>query len=229
MKIICIGDLHGLNIWKKIIDQQFDLCIFFGDYFDSFDVPFEQQISNFEELISFKESNPDRCVLLFGNHEHHYLRSSSTKFSGYQYLNKFDIQEKVHYALDKNLFQICYLYNDFLFSHAGFTRTWCKGLDTTDVSFVQKVNDWLYYKPNLFDFTIGRNFSRYGDDVTQGPLWVRPNSLLRDKIDGYTQVVGHTVKRNIEINNKLVFIDTLQTSKEYLVINGNVLSIENID
>ncbi|MDR0452283.1 MAG: hypothetical protein LBH15_04505, partial [Treponema sp.] len=32
----------------------------------------------------------------------------------------------------------------------------------------------------------------YGNDITQGPLWIRPESLLSDALPGYSQIVGHT-------------------------------------
>ena len=39
MKTIAIGDIHGLSIWKDIINKENpDKVIFIGDYFDSFDI-----------------------------------------------------------------------------------------------------------------------------------------------------------------------------------------------
>ena len=37
MRIIVIGDIHGRTIWKDIVNQEFDLCVFLGDYVDSHD------------------------------------------------------------------------------------------------------------------------------------------------------------------------------------------------
>ena len=39
-KLVAIGDVHGRNTWKQIVEQeQPDTVVFVGDYFDSFDIP----------------------------------------------------------------------------------------------------------------------------------------------------------------------------------------------
>ena len=44
MKTIVIGDIHGRTIWKQIVieNPDFDKLVFIGDYFDSFDIAFNQ-------------------------------------------------------------------------------------------------------------------------------------------------------------------------------------------
>ena len=49
----------------------------------------------------------------------------------------------------------------------------------------------------VFNFRAGKRYSAYGDDITQGPLWVRPTSLMEDGLD-YIHVIGHTEKMTIE-------------------------------
>lgn len=47
---------------------------------------------------------------------------------------------------------------------------------------------------------------------------------MSDAVDGYIQIVGHTTQNKINIvNDQFVFIDTLGTSGEYLVIEDNIL------
>ncbi len=36
MKIITIGDIHGRDFWKKILEEPMDQLVFIGDYFDSY-------------------------------------------------------------------------------------------------------------------------------------------------------------------------------------------------
>jgi len=39
MKTIFIGDIHGQDTWKKIVESENpDRVVFIGDYFDSFDI-----------------------------------------------------------------------------------------------------------------------------------------------------------------------------------------------
>lgn len=68
MKIVVISDVHGRDLWKKQVEEEADLYIFLGDYFDSFDIPHEIQISNFLDIKKFYEDNKDKVILLAGNH-----------------------------------------------------------------------------------------------------------------------------------------------------------------
>ena len=68
MKIVVISDIHGRDLWKKQVEEEADLYIFLGDYFDSFNIPHEIQISNFLDIKKFYEDNKDKVVLLAGNH-----------------------------------------------------------------------------------------------------------------------------------------------------------------
>ena len=68
MKIVVISDVHGRDLWKKQVEEEADLYIFLGDYFDSFDIPHEIQISNFLDIKKFYEDNKDKVILLAGHH-----------------------------------------------------------------------------------------------------------------------------------------------------------------
>lgn len=114
----------------------------------------------------------------------------------------------------------------FLFSHAGVTKTWLKKNVHPDQSLEVGINELLYTSPEAFAFTIGENSSPFGDDITQSPIWVRPTSLLRDRISGYIQVVGHTIQDRIIPSDDVVFIDTLGTSGEYLILRDKHIQIE---
>jgi predicted phosphodiesterase len=125
MKIIAIGDTHGHDNWKDIVKQDFDKVIFIGDYFDSFDVPFEKQMSNFKEILDFKEANVDKVILLIGNHDYHYIMPN-TYYSGYQRAFEVQINSILMDALDKGWIQMTTYDGGWLFTHAGVTETWAK-------------------------------------------------------------------------------------------------------
>lgn len=221
MKIAAIGDIHGRVIWKQIIKKDnFDKIVFVGDYFDSFDVHGEYQINNFINIIEYKTKNPDRVVLLLGNHDYHYL-DVNERYSGFQSGFQYEIKHLLKTALKDNLIQSCYSYKDILFTHAGITKTWCinNGINP-DKDIEKQLNDLLIFKPNSFKFKMGANYSQTGDDICQSPIWVRPHSLLKDKVSFCRQVVGHTRGNNIRIKEGVAFIDCLDKSDEYLVINN---------
>lgn len=216
MRIIVIGDVHGRNIWKDIVNREKGLFIFLGDYFDSFDIPLDEQIGNFQDILEFSKNN--NCITLMGNHDYHYLVEGSQyseRYIGFQYKG----YPTINWLLTTANLRIVARYKNFLFSHAGITNTWLKGRDLEDV------NDF-----NLKEFRfMGRN--NFGDDVTQGPLWVRPRSLnldglLEDK-GNIIQVVGHTQQDAIDLDGPNIFCDTLEVG-EYLIIDDLGISVGKI-
>lgn len=235
MKTIAIGDTHGRNIWQDIVNKELgssDKIIFLGDYFDTHDnISAIEQIHNFKEILEVKRNYPNKIVLLIGNHDYHYLKGISEHYSGYQNFKTLDIQVILHEALDENLLQMCYIEGNYIFTHAGLSKTWCQknlGVNTFTDNIVlqQAVNDLFKYQPNSFRFTSGKNYSSTGNDITQSPIWIRPESLGQDKLDGYEFVVGHTQVPRLMLNQTGIFkniiqIDCLGYAKEYLIINNN--------
>lgn len=245
MKIIVLGDTHGRDYWKKIITKEsYDKVIFIGDYFDSHDPGSysTQQILNFREIIKFKKENSDKVILLLGNHDFHYLPGINEHYSGYQSHASFDIQEILKENLE--LLQVCHIENNFLFVHAGITNTWLKLRDTK----LEEINDLLKTNYSILGFTPGRYYDPYGDEICQSPIWVRPDSLYRDKIEGYHQVVGHTTQlkginldytdhqtRSFDPNVKrynVILVDALTKDNfppQYLVIENDIPKVVNFE
>jgi predicted phosphohydrolase len=221
MKIVALGDTHGRDIWKTIvkIENDFDKFIFIGDYFDTRDdINASIQIQNFKEILEFKKENPDKVVLLIGNHDFHYLKGCGETYSGYQQYANMDINEVLQPAVTSGHLQICYVYDNLIFSHAGLTNTWCETNEIDLYNIEESVNTTFMKKMEAFRFEYGENLDRSGDDVTQSPIWVRIPSLLKDMVKGFTYIIGHTTIKELHMANNIIAIDCLGTSKEYLVI-----------
>lgn len=223
MKVIAIGDTHGRSDWKLIVAKnEFDKIVFIGDYFDTHEsISVAQQIYNFKNICEYKRENINNVVLLFGNHDFHYMRNINEQYSGFQSTHRFDISEILHKALDDDLLQMCYKHNNILFTHAGVTKTWARNNHIDIDNIEESINELFKYKPLSFMFTVGKNYDNYGNDITQTPIWVRPQSLLEDRIDNYIQVVGHTTVSELRINKSVILIDALGTSGEYLQIDND--------
>ena len=222
MKIIALGDIHGRTLWKSIVSNtDFDKVVFIGDYFDTREyISAEQQKSNFQDIIDFKKENMDKVVLLFGNHEYHYLRSEEGGYSGFQHLHCDDFQKMIQHALDEELMQMCYIHDKFLFSHAGITKTWLRNAGFTGKEDVDVfVNDLFANKPDEFKFIYADDYNNDGNNIYQSPIWVRPPSLFKDALDNYTHIVGHTIQYDLELNETATIIDTLGTTGQYLVLD----------
>lgn len=232
-KIIALGDTHGRNQWKAIVDKEkdSDKIIFIGDYFDTHGGGYSanRQIENFKDIIEFKKANPDNVVLLIGNHDFHYMKNARETYSGYQHSYAADIQELLEQALSDGLMQICYKHNDFFFSHAGLSKTWVEETFMSEQpnldNMVDTINDLFKDSVYYFRFNIGINLSETGNDICQTPIWIRPESLLLDMFDGIRCVVGHTTCNKLDLNDdfpQLIMIDCIGTSGEYLVIENGI-------
>jgi hypothetical protein len=260
MKTIAIGDIHGRPYWKQIIEQEQDAdrFIFVGDYFDSFTVPGIEQINNFLDIIEFKKSTNKEVILLIGNHDYHYLPGiEDSGTSGYQTLMAPSI--KIILGDNKEHLQLVYQMGEFLFSHAGISSEWLDDnivmWDVPNLSMY--LNDLFHYKPASIAYRSFKYYNQgdpneravlsrgYGDETYQGPIWIRPKSLMeankdvkRKKITNketlrkqIIQVVGHTPQDEIDIKGKSTggryyFIDTLEYGQnQYLIIEGNTVSL----
>jgi hypothetical protein len=79
----------------------------------------------------------------------------------------------------------------------------------------------------------------YGDESFQGPIWIRPKSLMAANRDTLRkqirQVVGHTPQDQIDIEGKATggryyFIDTLEYGQnQYLVVKDGVVSLGKLE
>lgn len=219
MRTLSIGDIHARTIWKDIVEKEFDSVdkvIFIGDYFDTFEkVTYPDQIENMKDILNLKYENPDKVTLLIGNHDIHYLNSYTDSCSGFNPFFKSDINEVLSPEVDKGNIKVVEIVDDYVYTHAGLTKTWCKK-NKINLDNLPMINDLLIRHPMAFRF---KGFDFYGDDVTQGPLWVRPDSLLKDRINR-KQVVGHTYQKGIDIRNDIIFIDVFDFTKEYLIIDN---------
>lgn len=239
-KTLILGDTHGRGIWQLIVQKENpDRVIFLGDYWDSLEIPYSDQLYNFQRIIDFTRTSGKEVILLIGNHDAHYQRwaiNALEHYTGFQPIYANDICQKL--KDNEDIMQIAYKMDNFLFTHAGITKTWLENMEIeNDENMVDVINDYAKYKPNLFAFgAIGRSgyVDPYGDNKWQNPIWVRPRSLMRDsKKLGYVQIVGHTVQNCIDFKGKSTggkyyFVDTLGTSGEYLMIENGELKLGKI-
>jgi len=241
MKTIVLGDTHGRGMWQHIVkNESFDRVIFVGDYWDSFDVPFLEQMYNFKQIVHFARTSDKEVILLTGNHDVHYQKwalQAGESYSGFQSVHANDICQELQ--LNEDIMQMAYKMDNFLFTHAGVTKTWLELMEIeNDINMVDVINDIAKFKPRMFGFGAvgnGGYVDGYGDNVWQNPTWVRPKSLMKDSKDlNYIQVVGHTGQNQIDIKGKSTggkyyFIDTLGTSGEYLIIEDGKVSAGKFD
>lgn len=185
---IVLGDIHGRTVWKDIIEKERpDLTIFLGDYVSTHDgIPDTDQIDNLLQILDFKEANPDKVILLRGNHDIQHL--------GYDWATCSGLCGNVREAMSSPPMRSRFLadsqwihkMDDIIFSHAGISRVW---LDLNGVT-LEGLND---IEPcEIFGFTPDSRNDHNGESETQPPTWIRPYTLRGCSVAGYHQVIGHT-------------------------------------
>lgn len=212
VKRIVVGDIHGrYDIFKKIYDKEqpenpnevFYNVIILGDYFDTYeDISSDDQLRSFLDLRTLQEKHLKTTgdfVMLVGNHDFHYIVDDQ-QYSGYSNYTNCIVSQHLKNALKEHKLKFAEVdyHNRTIYSHAGITNTWIN--DRHNKNFdLSLINVDSYDK---FKFVYGKRLDPYGDDPMNGPLWVRPNSLISDMyksldedintVTTWTQIVGHT-------------------------------------
>lgn len=197
-KRVIIGDLHGIGVWKDILElENPQYTIFLGDYFDSFSISPLVQYLNFCDIIKYKESHPS-TTLLIGNHDYHYLMTVREQYSGYN----TETQGLIGYNDDNNIIAKCidngmkiaYIdnINQTIYSHAGVSQKWInEHVPEQDLCCLNTI------QLSALKFTYRDGGDCTGSSEYSSPIWIRPKSLLKcpykdhdNKI--WNQVFGHT-------------------------------------
>lgn len=233
MKVTVIGDIHGREIWKEIVDKNPDSnFVFTGDYVDPYRSEFideEDAIDNLIEIINFKNENPSTVHLLIGNHDAQYL--FYPEFATSAISKKYFQEIKDLFDFNKNLFQFSIQKDSYLFIHAGISNGWFK--------YFRKIFDDFGLKSDLSNLAVTINkiskskwredclgtISHYrrGYDPYGGPLWADKRELFNDYLTGFHQITGHNKVDGIikigNAKNSITFCDCLWIKDESLTLN----------
>ncbi len=215
MKILTIGDTHGKNVLGHFNVEDYDKVVFLGDYVDAFDKTDQEIIINLQNIIQLKKDNPDKVCLLIGNHCLQYIHPEDpNKCSGYRPSCALVLQQI--FSDNRDLFQMAYLVEDYLFTHAGLSNFWWN-------NFVQRSPYFEYMTAfNLAEVIneLSNSSERWKFNDDSGPLWIRPWVLSSDLIYGYHQVVGHTRMKDItrvgDDKTSVTYCDVLDNKMEFL-------------
>lgn len=237
--IIVFPDIHGRDFWKTVVNKYIDneeyLFVFLGDYLDPYitidDISETKSLQNFHDLCDTLKDHT-RTVMLFGNHDWHYLpwmqdvygcRRSTLyydKISDFFVANfdKFDIA--FEYVMDNG--------KKYLFTHAGVTIGWAKELtwlvDEGSPTEVQTEYKKYFNADNLNALKYNKDkrfllwrisYERGGDDHEGSCLWAdycdmketEQLAIVAHIDDIPYQVYGHTYSKDAHIGEKCAMLD----------------------
>lgn len=253
-KIVVLGDLHGREIWKDIVKKESDAdkIIFLGDYTCPRDLAWVYRdptdLCGFlYEILDYKDQNPDKVILLRGNH-----CLDSLGYYWAQCYPQDHPKVAAYWQTDdvKNWFlkntQWIYRIPDtnIICSHAGISKVWFNNVIKSKhwKDLLNNPSSGIYEKDvldcinliepcELFGFTDDNPFDTNGTSKCQPCTWIRPSTLIDCMPTNIIQVVGHTpVKKHIfncrdeyeDCKVDLWCCDALGLKEpEYLVIKDN--------
>lgn len=196
MKILIVPDVHGRTFWRKALESDCDKVVFLGDYLDPYSyegITSVGAISEFKDIIQFKKDNPDKVVLLLGNHDCAYFYNFGSA-SRYDYFNADEI--KSIFKENEDCFKLWYQIDKYLFTHAGITNDWLSTHFNVDISnfLTLPISEII---PKLWVCSRMRG----GYDNTGSMIWsdVREG----DRESTYYQIFGHT-----QLESKPIITDT---------------------
>jgi len=246
MKILVIPDIHSRNFWRKTVDDyisEVSKIIFLGDYLDLYPEELEytpeliecrdfydaqSNLNILNDIISLKKNEPDKYILLTGNHTDSYIWSKFKAASRTDYRN----WEKYHKFFLENLeyFNLVWIENNVIFSHAGISEGWAKVVATElslTIDLNKPVKSIAKYLSNinlnnivdkklinlLGDISYYRGGSRFYGSCEWADLREHINmpESITEAIprgeDGIYQVFGHTQLKSPLITDKWACLD----------------------
>lgn len=211
MKVLVIPDIHSRRFWKMPLEKYFnkvDKIVFLGDYCDPYDdettepIEWEQTLNNLLEIIELKKQNPDKIVLLLGNHDYHYRNKQFDDYARSTRYNKLHHNQltELYNGDNYKLFQTCYcIENDgkkVIFTHAGITKFWLERCKLTFDDNIEEVINNLEETANGVSklCIIGRERTWFGEK-TGSPVWCDIREFVSQGglgIDNVFQIFGHS-------------------------------------
>lgn len=235
-KAFIVPDVHGRRFWEQakdiVGDESFDRIIFLGDYFDPYDDEEElivhlRLVEVFNQIIQFKKDNPDKVILLLGNHDIHYLYKNP-------YCSRHDDENEDEYCnlIKDNLdcFELMHIediecgdYKKVLFTHAGLTSGFLKsfvraGYPKDDIVELTKTvnSNFLASKTHenhvLSELLLRVSRFRGGDYSDGSIVWADLREVVPKKFDfdDVYQIFGHTRSWFPTIMKRYAMLDTME-------------------
>lgn len=236
MKTLVVGDLHTkLPILERVIakSKKYDKVIFLGDYVDEWGTSPEYSIYLLKKIVEFKKSNPDKVILLLGNHDLSEWQDGDFTCSGFNHITHELVSD--FFNENEQHFQIAYAQDNILFTHAGLTSNWCRDYKIEDGLSAEEYANLLnlalqerfgYNYHYLFKALSAVGPAR-GGFCAPSPIWADESELIANPIK-CNQIVGHTPERHIlmletEDGYKLAFCDTFSLYSDYSPIGDQTM------
>lgn len=235
-KILVIPDIHSRKFWKETVSNNIDKVdkvIFLGDYVDPYSNEYQENPESMydnpteclQDIINLKKELKDKCILLLGNHIDHYLWTEFPESSRFNRLKEKEYINILNENLD--LFNLVWVENDVIFSHAGITKEWADKVwkelkfPENEIPNIKKIAECLKDTPikkcnsNYISLLGEIGYFRGGYSPTGSCEWADIREHFVDdygnispyKYEGIYQIFGHTQVKKPIITNTWACLD----------------------
>lgn len=224
MKIGLVPDPHGREFWHDIESKvnDLDLIIFLGDYLDPYPhegITVEKAIEEFKLILEFKDKNPNKVILLTGNHDWGYINKEFPDPSRRSYSHYGEIHQL--FMSNINKFQLIYRIDNYLFSHAGVYEDWLKCCEFT----LEDLEDFNRFIDKDWPALTCTSFLRGGWGHFGSCIWADIREYKNEKPKGYKQIVGHTqLEKGAFIEDDISCIDC----RHCFILNTKANTLEQL-
>lgn len=227
---IIVGDIHGnLEKVRRFLDYRPEQPhVALGDYVDSFYEPIEAQLQTVELLAA------SDTVMLWGNHDLHYLSNAPWRSSGYQHEHAARLGVLFDGLLQQQRLVAAHWVDGWLCTHAGFaeggnglTPDGCCRANSR--ALADCINKHFYaslahnQSSPLFNIPVARG----GDAAYGGIFWLDP---FHEKIrldPSVRQIFGHTEQKLPVVTERWICLDTTN-SDDIWIFDTQTESLTNL-
>lgn len=253
-KILIIPDVHSRKFWRETINtENVDKVIFLGDYIDPYPNEIaedpesmecktwddaESNLKMLNDIVNLKKNDPNKYILLTGNHTDGYIwkdfaRATRSDRENYDKYHNFFLE-------NLNLFNLVWIENDVIFSHAGIVQGWAERVwevfkfpeneipSIMEVAKVLQDTPLTDYDENYVQVISDISHHRWGDFLYGSCEWadIREHfnytELTPKGEKGIYQVFGHTQLQKPFINEYWACLDC----RKGFIIDTNTKAIK---
>ena len=226
MQTLIIPDIHNhienADYW--LTNEEYDLVVFLGDYFDHFgdDVNDARRTA----LWLRERMSAAADIFLLGNHDAPYMFPNSPQLycPGFTKPKAAGIREIL--GLEHwQRFQLAHAEQGWLLSHAGFHPVWIAEPTIERIlARCDQAMEYAYARKRIVDPIFGAGEERGGNQLFGGPTWMDWSNLV--PIPGINQIVGHTpgeeVREKIAKDSNNYCLDVKNASVAAILSEGEL-------
>lgn len=175
--------------------------IFLGDYLDPYGqdgVTVDEAFEGLQDIVSLKESRPDKVTLLWGNHDLHYLYPD---LRGSRYDEANAARNGTLFLKNRNLFQLAderkVAGKRYFFTHAGVGRLWIESFlpSFPEEEVTAKLLNDSFNLPSFIGPLSAVSYYRGGPDLYGSCIWadLLEQGEYYNQLESAVQVFGHTM------------------------------------